>query len=146
MMLGYLRLEDNESAFDEDGFFRTGDLGRVIDGKYLLITGRKKDLIIRNGENLSPKEIEDALFTHVGIDNVAVVGMPSEKTGEAVCAFIVPRPGHHFDVAEVSRHLVAFGLAKQKIPERVVIVDSLPVSPQGKILKTELREAAKALA
>jgi acyl-CoA synthetase (AMP-forming)/AMP-acid ligase II len=146
MMLGYLRLEDNESAFDKDGFFRTGDLGRVVDGKYLLITGRKKDLIIRNGENLSPKEIEDALFTHAGIDNVAVVGMPSEKTGEAVCAFIVPRPGYAFDLAEVSRHLIAFGLSKQKIPERVVTVDQLPVSPQGKILKNDLREAAKALA
>ena len=146
MMLGYLRAEDNDGAFDDDGFFRTGDLGRVIDGQYLLITGRKKDLIIRNGENLSPKEIEDALFTHPGIDNVAVVGMPSEKTGEAVCAFIIPRPGHVFDVAEVTRHLVAFGLAKQKIPERVVVVDTLPISPQGKILKKELREIAKALA
>jgi len=144
-MLGYLRLEDNEGAFDAEGYFRTGDLGRVVDGQYLLITGRKKDLIIRNGENLSPKEIEDALFTHPGIDNVAVVGMPSAKTGEAVCAFIVAKAGHSFDVAEVSRHLVAFGLAKQKIPECVVTVDSLPVSPQGKVLKNPLREQAKAL-
>ncbi|MBV1688945.1 AMP-binding protein [Novosphingobium sp. G106] len=145
MMLGYLRLEDNEEAFDDEGFFRTGDLGRVVDGKYLLITGRKKDLIIRNGENLSPKEIEDALFTHPGISNVAVVGMPSEKTGEAVCAFVVAKPGYQFDLQEVFRHLVEYGLAKQKIPERVVSVESLPVSPQGKILKNELREMAKAL-
>ena len=142
MMLGYLRPEDNDDAFDDDGFFRTGDLGRVVDGQYLLITGRKKDLIIRNGENLSPKEIEDALFTHPGIDNVAVVGMPSAKTGEAVCAFIVPRPGHAFDLAEVTRHLVTFGLARQKIPERVVVIDSLPISPQGKILKKDLRVRA----
>lgn len=146
MMLGYLRLEDNDNAFDEEGFFRTGDLGRVVDDRYLLITGRKKDLIIRNGENLSPKEIEDALFTHAGIDNVAVVGMPSERTGEAVCAFIVPREGYSLDLAEVSRHLISFGLAKQKIPERIVMVDELPISPQGKILKAELREAAKLLA
>lgn len=145
MMLGYLRPEDNEAAFDDEGFFRTGDLGRVVDGKYLLITGRKKDLIIRNGENLSPKEIEDALFTHPGISNVAVVGMPSVKTGEAVCAFVVAAPGYDISLETVFRHLVEFGMAKQKIPERVVAVESLPVSPQGKILKNDLREMAKAL-
>jgi len=144
MMLGYLRSEDNVGAFDEEGFFRTGDLGRIVDGRYLVITGRKKDLIIRNGENLSPKEIEDAIFTHPGIDNVAVVGMPSEKTGEAVCAFVIAKSGSTIDLREVSRHLISVGLAKQKIPERLEIVEELPISPQGKILKTVLRDRAKA--
>ena len=100
-----------------------------------MITGRKKDLIIRNGENLSPKEIEDALFTHSAVENVAVVGMPSKATGEAVCAFIIVKPGTTLDLPEVSRHLIGEGLAKQKIPERVVLVDTLPISPQGKVLK-----------
>lgn len=146
VMLGYLREEDNADAFDADGFFRTGDLGRIIDGRYILITGRKKDLIIRNGENLSPKEIEDALFTHPAVENVAVVGMPSARTGEAVCAFIIPAPRASIDLAEVSRHLVSEGLAKQKIPERIVLVDALPISPQGKVLKTELRDRAREIA
>ena len=141
-MLGYLWEEDNEAAFDEEGYFRSGDLGRLVDGDFLSITGRKKDLIIRHGENLSPKEIEDAMFTHPAIENVAVVGMPSAKTGEAVCAFVVLRKGANLDLAEVSRHVTAEGLAKQKIPERLEIVESLPMSVQGKVLKNELREIA----
>ncbi|HEY6870750.1 MAG TPA: AMP-binding protein, partial [Novosphingobium sp.] len=146
MMLGYLRPEDNAGAFDAEGFFRSGDLGRIVDGHYLVVTGRKKDLIIRNGENLSPQEIEDALFAHPGIDAVAVVGMPSAKTGEAVCAFVVPKPGHTIDLPDIARHLVAQGLARQKIPEHLELVERLPTSPQGKVLKTELRETARRLA
>lgn len=146
MMLGYLRDEDNEGAFDENGFFRTGDLGRIVDGKYLSITGRKKDLIIRNGENLSPKEIEDAILRYPAVRDVAVVGMPDAKTGEAVCAFVVAEPGHSVGLEDITTHLIAEGLAKQKIPVRLEMVDALPVSPQGKVLKVELRERAKALA
>jgi len=73
---------DNEGAFDEDGYFRMGDLGRRVHGRYLVITGRKKDIIIRSGENISPKEVEDVLSTHAAIADVAIVAMPSRVTGE----------------------------------------------------------------
>ncbi len=76
-------------AFDDEGFFRTGDLGRWVDDEYLVVTGRAKDIIIRNGENISPKEIEDILVGHPGIAEIAVVGVPDERTGERACAVIV---------------------------------------------------------
>lgn len=146
MMLGYLRAEDNLDAFDEDGFFRTGDIGRFVHGDYLLITGRKKDLIIRQGENLSPKEIEDALHSHPDISAVAVVGMPSVKTGECVCAFVVARGGAALTVSDLDRFLTEAGMSRRKVPEHLVIVDELPISPQGKVLKQRLREHAARLA
>ena len=76
-------------SFDDEGFFRTGDLGRWVDDEYLVVTGRAKDIIIRNGENISPKEIEDILVGHPGIAEIAVVGVPDERTGERACAVIV---------------------------------------------------------
>jgi acyl-CoA synthetase (AMP-forming)/AMP-acid ligase II len=145
MMLGYLRAEDNREAFDAEGYFRTGDLARYVHDDWIVISGRKKDLIIRSGENLSPKEIEDALFEHPAIAEIAIVGMPSEKTGEAVCAFIVPNAGKSLDLAEIARFLIGKGLAKQKIPERVELVPELPKTPSGKIQKHILRDQAKRL-
>jgi acyl-CoA synthetase (AMP-forming)/AMP-acid ligase II len=91
MLAGYLDAEDETGAFDaEDGYYRSGDLGRWMDGDYLVVTGRTKDLIIRNGENISPKEIEDILVAHPDIAEVAVVGLADARTGERVCAVIVP--------------------------------------------------------
>ena len=89
MLVGYLHPEDETESFDEDGFFRTGDLGRWLDDEYLVVTGRAKDIIIRNGENISPKEVEDILIGHPSIAEVAVVGVPDERTGERACAVIV---------------------------------------------------------
>lgn len=129
-MLGYLRSEDNVDAFDADGYFRTGDLGRIADENYLVITGRKKDLIIRLGENLSPKEIEDALYTHPAIAVAAVVGMPNRRTGEAVCAFVVLHEGKTIDLPGIDRHLTALGLSRRKVPEWLEILPQMPVSPQ----------------
>jgi acyl-CoA synthetase (AMP-forming)/AMP-acid ligase II len=146
MMLGYLRPEDNIGAFDDEGYFRTGDLGRIVDGEYLLITGRKKDLIIRAGENLSPKEIEDMLHKHPAIEIAAVVGMPHPRTGEAVCAFLVLAEGSAIDLPEIDRFLTAAGLSRQKVPEHIEIVETLPTSVQGKIMKNELRQLAIAIA
>ena len=91
MLVGYLHPEDEVEAFDADGFFRTGDLGRWIDDEYLVVTGRAKDIIIRNGENISPKEIEDLLVRHPDIAEVAIVGVPDARTGERACAVIVPK-------------------------------------------------------
>ena len=88
MLVGYLHAEDEAESFDEDGYFRTGDLGRW-DGDALVVTGRAKDIIIRNGENISPKEVEDILIGHPAIAEVAVVGLPDARTGERACAVIV---------------------------------------------------------
>ena len=142
MFLGYTREEDNDGAFTVDGFFRTGDLGRIVDG-FVTVTGRSKDLIIRAGENISPKEVEDILLRHPAIDDIAIVAMPSVRTGEMACAFIIPRDGASIDVAEIARFLIAAGLAKQKIPERIEIVHELPRTAIGKVRKDVLRTIAR---
>jgi acyl-CoA synthetase (AMP-forming)/AMP-acid ligase II len=144
LFAGYLHPEDNESAFDAEGYFRTGDLGRRVHGNYLVITGRKKDIIIRSGENISPKEVEDVLFNHPAIVEAAIVAMPSPTTGEAGCAFVIARES--IDLAEIRRFLTTAGLAKQKFPERLVLVDDLPRVPSGKVRKDELRRRARDLA
>ena len=137
MLLGYLHAEDN--AFDEQGFFRTGDLGRWVDGDYLTVTGRAKDLIIRNGENISPKEIEDILVGELGINEIAVVGLPDERTGERACAVVVTEDGARPDVSALAEVLTKAGVAKFKIPEQVEIWDALPRNDAGKVLKHQIR-------
>ena len=82
-------LRMRRASFDDEGYFRTGDLGRWADDGYLVVTGRAKDIIIRNGENISPKEVEDVLIGHPGIAEIAVVGIPDDRTGERACAVIV---------------------------------------------------------
>jgi acyl-CoA synthetase (AMP-forming)/AMP-acid ligase II len=144
--LGYVHPEDNIGAFDEDGYFRMGDLGRRVHGRYLLITGRKKDIIIRSGENISPKEVEDVLASHAAVADVAIVAMPSRETGEKGCAFVVLRPSQTIDLAEIRRFLERAGLARQKCPEHLVIIDELPRVPSGKVSKDMLRARAKAIA
>lgn len=140
MALGYARPEDNEDAYDEEGYFRMGDLGRLVDGDHIVCTGRKKDLIIRAGENISAREIEDVLFSSPLIEEVAVVSMPSKRTGEAICAFIVPAAGASVDLADVTAMVSAAGLARQKTPEHLVLVDELPKTPSGKVRKDQLRQ------
>jgi acyl-CoA synthetase (AMP-forming)/AMP-acid ligase II len=144
--VGYLHPDDNDGAFTEDGYFRMGDLGRRVHGNYLVITGRKKDIVIRAGENLSPKEVEDVLFGHPGIAEVAIVAMPSVVTGEKCCAFVIPRAGASVDLPEIRRFLEAAGLARQKVPEHLVLVDDLPRVPSGKIRKDVLRQRAREIA
>jgi acyl-CoA synthetase (AMP-forming)/AMP-acid ligase II len=139
MMKGYLDSSLDAEAFDEDGWFKTGDLGRIDADGMVTITGRVKDIIIRNMENVSAKEVEDVLFAHPGIADVAVIGVPDPKTGERVCAVVVPAEGA--DVTFDS--MVAFcreqGLMTQKLPERLELVDALPRNPTGKVLKFELK-------
>jgi acyl-CoA synthetase (AMP-forming)/AMP-acid ligase II len=146
MLLGYTDAEDNAGAFTGDGFFRMGDIGRITEGRFVTITGRKKDLIIRKGENLSPKEIEDVVFTHPAVADVAVVAMPSDATGELACAFVVLRPSHSLALADLARHVTAAGLARQKIPERLEIVDGFPRNAYGKVRKDLLRQLAREIA
>ncbi|WP_090518614.1 AMP-binding protein [Mycolicibacterium neworleansense] len=143
MLLGYLHPEDEIESFDEDGFFRTGDLGRWVDGDYLQVTGRAKDLIIRNGENISPKEVEDILVGHLGIVEAAVVGVPDDRTGERACAVLVTADGRCPDVSEVGRVLAEHGLARFKTPERVEVWDALPKNDAGKVLKHHIRATLK---
>ncbi|MGW4100800.1 AMP-binding protein [Mycobacterium sp. NPDC004974] len=143
MLLGYLHPEDEIESFDEDGFFRTGDLGRWVDGDYLQVTGRTKDLIIRNGENISPKEVEDLLIGHLGIIEVAVVGLPDDRTGERACAVLVTADGPRPDVTDLGRVLAEHGLARFKTPEQVEIWDALPKNDAGKVLKHQIRARLK---
>jgi acyl-CoA synthetase (AMP-forming)/AMP-acid ligase II len=139
MLVGYLHNEDETASFDHEGFFRTGDLGRWVDDLYLVITGRAKDIIIRHGENISPKEVEDILAGHPGIAEIAVVGLPDERTGERACAVIVPGDQPAPDVDGLRELLEAHGIATFKIPEQVVVWDALPKNDAGKVLKHQIR-------
>ncbi len=139
MLLGYRRPEDERGCFDAEGYFATGDLGRWVDGDYLLVTGRVKDVIIRNGENISAREVEEILAGHPGIAEIAVVGVPDERTGERACAVIVPAGDAAPDIAELRAMLTAHGVAKFKSPEQVVIWPELPKNDAGKVVKQHIR-------
>jgi non-ribosomal peptide synthetase component E (peptide arylation enzyme) len=139
MLRGYLHQGRPAESFDVDGFFRTGDLGAWVDGDYLVVTGRAKDIIIRNGENISPKEVEDILATHPQIAEVAIVGIPDQRTGERACAAIVASGAPGPDVAELRAFLLGRGVAKFKAPEHVVFFDALPKNAAGKVLKHRIR-------
>ncbi len=139
MLVGYSHPEDEAEVFDAQGYYRTGDLGQWVDGDYLVINGRLKDIIIRNGENIAPKEVEDILSAHPDIAEIAIVGLPDAKTGERACAVIVPAGAAHPDVASLRVFLDARGVAKFKMPEQVVVQDALPKNATGKVLKHQLR-------
>jgi acyl-CoA synthetase (AMP-forming)/AMP-acid ligase II len=141
MLVGYLHPDDETGSFDDEGFFCTGDLGRWVDDEYLVVTGRAKDIIIRNGENISPKEIEDILVGHAGIAEIALVGVPDERTGECACAVIVASDQPAPDLADLRELLIRQGVAKFKMPERVEIWDALPKNDAGKVLKHQIRAA-----
>ena len=144
MMLGYTDWKQTLESFDADGYFHTGDLGRRVNGDFITVSGRKKDLIIRGGENISPKEIEDVLHQHPAIKEVAIVAMPHERMGETVCAFVIAQPGHKVDVPVLAACLEQAGLARQKFPERVELVDDLPRTASGKVQKNVLRDRVAA--
>jgi acyl-CoA synthetase (AMP-forming)/AMP-acid ligase II len=141
MLVGYLHPGDEDDAFDAEGYFRTGDLGRWVDGDYLVVTGRAKDIIIRNGENISPKEVEDILAAHPQIAEVAVVGLPDARTGERACAVIVPKQAPGPTLASLSGFLEGLRVARFKFPEQVVLWDALPKNDAGKVLKHQIRAA-----
>jgi acyl-CoA synthetase (AMP-forming)/AMP-acid ligase II len=141
MLVGYLHPENETASFDDEGYFRTGDLGGWADDGYLVVTGRAKDIIIRNGENISPKEVEDVLIGHPGIAEIAVVGVPDERTGERACAVIVVSDQRAPDLTDLHDMLVSEGMAKFKIPEQMFIWDALPKNDAGKVLKHQIRAA-----
>lgn len=142
VMLGYSRAEDTRTAFDAQGFFRTGDLGRLSADGFITVTGRKKDLIIRGGENVSPKEVEDLLHAHPDVLEAAVVAMPHARLGETPCAYVVLKPGRAMALAQMADYLDTKHLARQKFPEQLFVVEALPKTASGKILKHVLRARA----
>ena len=141
MMKGYLDASLDAEAFDSDGWFKTGDLGKIDADGMVTITGRVKDIIIRNMENISAKEVEDILFGHPDVADVAVIGVPDSKTGERVCAVIVPKdPAAPLTFEAMVAFCREQNLMTQKLPERLEIVELLPRNPTGKVLKFELRD------
>ncbi|MDT5092725.1 MAG: hypothetical protein QOH60_2088 [Mycobacterium sp.] len=137
--LGYVDASLNADAFDAGGWFRSGDQGRIDGDGNVVITGRIKDAIIRNAENISALEIEGVLNTHPAVADVAVIGVPDRRTGERVCAVVVAAPGAEVTLATLADHCQAHGLSRHKTPERLELVEALPRNVIGKVLKTELR-------
>ena len=130
---------------DADGWFDTGDIARMDLEGYIRICGRKKDIIIRGGENIPVVQIESALYKMPQVSEVAIVAMPDTRLGERACAFVTLRPGERLALKDVKTFLTDEGVAKQFWPERLEIVDQMPRTPTGKIQKFVLREMAKAL-
>jgi long-chain acyl-CoA synthetase len=140
VMKGYLRdPKGTEKAFWEDGWLRTGDVGLLDSSGFVYIVDRLKDLIITGGENVYPREVEEALYTRTDVEDCAVVGVPDKEWGEKVVACIVPRKGQRICKADLNEFLKT-KLSSFKIPKEFLMVQELPKSPQGKILRKEVRE------
>ncbi|MGH7684768.1 MAG: class I adenylate-forming enzyme family protein, partial [Vulcanimicrobiaceae bacterium] len=144
VMLGYFENPDaNARAFARDGFFRTGDLG-VFDAEGLLrIAGRSKEMIIRGGANIYPREIEEVLFTHPSVADCAVIGVPHPRLGETAVACVVVRPGAELSL-DAMLEFLAPRIARYKLPERLVLVPELPRTPTGKVQKGTLATSIEA--
>jgi non-ribosomal peptide synthetase component E (peptide arylation enzyme) len=139
MMSGYVDESLDAEVFDASGFLRTGDLG-VIDAEgFVTITGRLKDVIIRNGENIAAAEVEELVRMHLAVADAAVIGLADARTGERVCAVVEMRPGtDELDVGAVASHLKTLGLRPQAWPEQVEVVPQLPRTVAGKVDKLAL--------
>lgn len=138
---GYVDSALDADAFDADGWFRTGDLGTIDAEGNVRITGRIKDIVIRNAENISVVEIEELLFRHPSVADAAVIGLPDPRTGERVVAVVVLREGQGLELTDLREHCRTSGLAIQKCPEQLEVVDALPRNSMGKVLKQDLRAA-----
>ena len=139
---GYTDPTLDKDAFDEDGWFRTGDVGHLDADGHVVLTGRLKDVIIRKGENISAKEIEDLLYQHPKVGDVAVIGLPDKERGERVCAVVERAPDtEDLEFGEMVTYLKAADLMVQKIPEQLEVVDELPRNQTlRKVLKQDLRD------
>ena len=137
---GYLDESLHDEVFTDDGWFRTGDVGRLDADGYVTVTGRMKDIIIRKGENISAKAIEDLLSAHPKIADAAVIGVPDDERGEMVCAVVtLADPADAITLAEIAAAMTEAGVMRQKIPERLEIIDAMPRNATGKIVKNDLR-------
>ncbi len=145
LCLGYTDPKLTADAFDEDGWYRTGDIGVLDDEGFLVITDRVKDVIIRGGENISAAEVEGALMAVPGVAEIAVVAAPDERLGEHACAVVRMLPGSEPVTLEtLAAHLDEIGLARQKWPEELRVVDDFPRTASGKIRKVDLRSRLRA--
>jgi len=142
--VGYLKRPD-AYAVDQDAWLETGDNARMDADGYIRITGRSKDIIIRGGENIPVVEVEELLYRHPGIQDAAIVAMLDPRLGERGCAYVSLRGGTELDFPTMIEYLLAGGLIKQYLPERLEIIDEFPRTPSGKIQKFKLRERAKHL-
>jgi fatty-acyl-CoA synthase len=139
-MKGYYKMpEATRQAIDENGWLHTGDLGTIDEEGYFNITGRLKDMIIRGGENIYPREIEEFLFTHPAVNDVQVVGVPDKVYGEEVMAFVIKKEGADVTAEELVQYTKE-RLSRHKAPRYVQFVDEFPMTASGKIQKYKLRE------
>lgn len=140
LFLGYKDPALDVDAFTADGWLRTGDLGSLDDDGYLTVTGRLKDIVVRSGEKLSAREIEDLLHEHPKVRAIAIVAVPDARTGERACACVVPRqPADPPTLQQLVEFLLARKISHRKLPEQIDIVDELPMTASGKVKKHELR-------
>jgi fatty-acyl-CoA synthase len=145
VMLGYWKDEEKtREAIDDDGWMHTGDLAVMREDGYCTIVGRIKDMVIRGGENIYPREIEEFLYGHPDVEDVQVVGVPDEKYGEELCAWIKLRDGAEPLDADRVRAYATGKLAHYKIPRYVMVVDDFPMTVTGKIRKVQMREESAA--
>ncbi|GAA2404282.1 hypothetical protein GCM10009856_11110 [Mycolicibacterium llatzerense] len=138
VMRGYLGRPEATADAVIDGWLHTGDVGRLDSEGYLTLAGRSKDMIIRGGENIYPREIEDLLSSDPNVLEAAVIGAPDEKWGEVVVAYVAPRPGAAIDINALQA-LCALSLAGYKRPTEILILDTIPKNPVGKTDKAPLR-------
>ena len=142
IMKGYYKMPAaTAAAIDEDGWLHAGDLASRTPAGYFKITGRIKDMIIRGGENLYPKEIEDFIYTHPEVNDVQVIGVPDKQYGEEAMACVVPKEGSSLTVEELREYIVSH-IAKHKVPKYIRFVEGFPMNAAGKILKYKMREEA----
>jgi cyclohexanecarboxylate-CoA ligase len=140
LFLGYRDASLDADAFTPDGWFRTGDLGILDEDGYLTVTGRLKDIIIRSGENISARELEELLARHPKVAEVAVVARPDARTGERACACVVARDRtDQPSLTELCTYLIDAGLSRRKLPEQLELADALPMTAAGKVDKQALR-------
>ena len=140
VMKGYWNKPDaTAAAIDAEGWFHTGDIGYLDEDGFLFIADRVKDMVITGGENVYPAEVESVLYEHPAIAEVAVIGLPDDRWGEIVVAVVAPKPDATVTVEDL-RAFAGDRLARFKLPTRLELVDVLPRTPSGKVLKYELRE------
>jgi acyl-CoA synthetase (AMP-forming)/AMP-acid ligase II len=139
LMLGYFDDQSvNDDAFNADGWFMTGDLGRIDQDGYLQITGRKKDLIIRGGHNIYPARIENLTMQHPDVARAAALPVPDKRLGEKVCLVVMFKPGHQAAPEELLNYLDVAGLSRYDMPEYFLALDNIPLTASGKILKRDI--------
>jgi len=143
MMLGYASASQNSAAFTADGYFKTGDIGKLLPTQAVVITDRKKDIIIRGGENISAREVEEAILQHPSVREAAVVAAPHQRLGEGIAAFVILHEGATLSLDQLTASLDRIGLAKQKWPQHLEPVGQLPKTASGKVQKEILRRQLK---